>query len=178
MCTRVTGLLLLPHGGCRSRHPPRFGLPALTCPFGLRCCRFLTHGTGEHLRTRSLPCGPRTPATMRDWCAASTPTPNVPAECLATPWMNTNRACGDIDGAHEAGGPLSGGPRSREYPPTRVGPFRCPGQGRECSQVAGAGLGAVSAVKDDPEAVEADLVAGRVACPGCGGPLSPWGFAS
>lgn len=33
-------------------------------------------------------------------------------------------------------------------------------------------------VKDDPEAVEADLAAGRVGCPGCGGRLARWGFAS
>ncbi len=33
-------------------------------------------------------------------------------------------------------------------------------------------------VIDDPEAVERDLGAGRLACPGCGGPLVPWGFAS
>lgn len=33
-------------------------------------------------------------------------------------------------------------------------------------------------VKDDPEGVEADLAAGRVGCPGCGGRLARWGFAS
>lgn len=33
-------------------------------------------------------------------------------------------------------------------------------------------------VKDDPEAVEADLAAGRVGCPGCGGRLARWGFGS
>jgi len=33
-------------------------------------------------------------------------------------------------------------------------------------------------VKDDHEAVEADLAAGRVGCPGCGGRLARWGFAS
>ena len=33
-------------------------------------------------------------------------------------------------------------------------------------------------VKDDPKAVEADLVAGRVRCPDCGGRLARWGFAS
>lgn len=33
-------------------------------------------------------------------------------------------------------------------------------------------------VIDDPEVVEADLAAGRIACPGCGGPLRRWGFAS
>lgn len=33
-------------------------------------------------------------------------------------------------------------------------------------------------VIDDPEAVERDLVAGRPACPGCGGRLAPWDFAS
>ena len=29
----------------------------------------------------------------------------------------------------------------------------------------------------DPELVEADLAAGRLCCPGCGGPLARWGFA-
>lgn len=33
-------------------------------------------------------------------------------------------------------------------------------------------------VVDDPDAVEADLAARRLACPDCGGPLAPWGFAS
>ncbi len=33
-------------------------------------------------------------------------------------------------------------------------------------------------VKDDPKAVEADLVAGRIGCPDCGGRLARWGFAS
>jgi hypothetical protein len=33
-------------------------------------------------------------------------------------------------------------------------------------------------VKDDPEAVEADLAAGRVSCPDCGGRLARWGFGS
>jgi hypothetical protein len=41
-----------------------------------------------------------------------------------------------------------------------------------------AGGGFVLVVKDDPEAVEADLAAGRVSCPGCGGRLAPWGFGS
>ena len=31
-------------------------------------------------------------------------------------------------------------------------------------------------VTDDQERVEAELAAGRVACPGCGGRLRPWGF--
>ncbi len=29
----------------------------------------------------------------------------------------------------------------------------------------------------DPDVVEADLAAGRLCCPGCDGPLAPWGFA-
>lgn len=33
-------------------------------------------------------------------------------------------------------------------------------------------------VIDEPEAVEADLASRRLACPDCGGPLAPWGFAS
>lgn len=33
-------------------------------------------------------------------------------------------------------------------------------------------------VQEDPEVVEADLAAGRVACPGCGGRLARWGFGS
>ncbi len=33
-------------------------------------------------------------------------------------------------------------------------------------------------VCDDPEAVEADLTAGRVCCPCCGGRLARWGFAT
>ena len=33
------------------------------------------------------------------------------------------------------------------------------------------------AVTAQPEVLEADLAAGRVCCPGCDGPLSPWGFA-
>ncbi len=33
-------------------------------------------------------------------------------------------------------------------------------------------------VKDDPEAVEADLAAGRVSCPDCGEGLERWGFGS
>jgi hypothetical protein len=33
-------------------------------------------------------------------------------------------------------------------------------------------------VKDDPEAVEADLAAGLIACPDCHGTLTPWGFSS
>lgn len=32
-------------------------------------------------------------------------------------------------------------------------------------------------VADNEERLEADLAAGRVACPACGGRLSPWGFA-
>jgi hypothetical protein len=32
-------------------------------------------------------------------------------------------------------------------------------------------------VENDPERVEADLVAGRVACPACGGVLGRWSFA-
>src|SRR2546426_10415524 len=32
-------------------------------------------------------------------------------------------------------------------------------------------------VGSDPERVEADLSAGAVACPGCGGRLARWGFA-
>jgi hypothetical protein len=34
----------------------------------------------------------------------------------------------------------------------------------------------VFAVTVEPEVLEADLAAGRVCCPGCGGPLSRWGF--
>ena len=32
------------------------------------------------------------------------------------------------------------------------------------------------AVTVSPEVLEADLAAGRMCCPGCDGPLSPWGF--
>lgn len=32
------------------------------------------------------------------------------------------------------------------------------------------------AVTVEPEVLEVDLAAGRVCCPGCHGPLSPWGF--
>ena len=32
-------------------------------------------------------------------------------------------------------------------------------------------------VENDPAKVEADLAAGRVACPGCGDVLGPWSFA-
>lgn len=32
-------------------------------------------------------------------------------------------------------------------------------------------------VRADPDAVEADLAAGKVACPSCGGGLARWGFA-
>lgn len=32
-------------------------------------------------------------------------------------------------------------------------------------------------VESDPDRVEADLLAGRVPCPGCGGVLGPWSFA-
>jgi hypothetical protein len=34
----------------------------------------------------------------------------------------------------------------------------------------------VFAVTVSPEVLEADLAAGRMCCPGCDGPLSPWGF--
>jgi len=34
----------------------------------------------------------------------------------------------------------------------------------------------VLVVGNDPEVVEADLAAGRIACPDCGGRLGPWGF--
>jgi Homeodomain-like domain len=34
----------------------------------------------------------------------------------------------------------------------------------------------VFAVTVSPEVLEADLAAGRMGCPGCDGPLSPWGF--
>lgn len=32
-------------------------------------------------------------------------------------------------------------------------------------------------VENDPERVEADLAAGRLVCPVCGGVLAPWAFA-
>lgn len=32
-------------------------------------------------------------------------------------------------------------------------------------------------VTDDREVVEADLAAGKICCPGCGGPLQRWGYA-
>jgi hypothetical protein len=35
----------------------------------------------------------------------------------------------------------------------------------------------VLAVRDDPAWVEAELTAGRLSCPACGGALGPWGWA-
>lgn len=59
--------------------------------------------------------------------------------------------------------------------PTRVGPFLP--RDRAATIVTCEERCGVLLVEDDPKAVEADLAAGRVSCPDCGGRLARWGFA-